>query len=45
MAMERIKTKDIKITGLFDWFMGPSFFEESINQLYKQAALVGGLLV
>ena len=39
MTMERIKTKDINITSLFDGFMGTSFFEESISQLYKQAAL------
>jgi len=45
MAMDKIKTNDINMTSLFDRFMGPSFFEESNNQLYKQAALVGGLLV
>jgi hypothetical protein len=45
MEMERIKTNAIKMTILFEGFMGPSFFEENINQLYKQAALVGGLLV
>jgi hypothetical protein len=45
MATDKIKTKNIKITSLFERFMGPSFFEESNNQLYKQAALVDGLLV
>jgi len=45
MDKERMKRKAISITSLLDGFIRMSFFEESIRQLYKQAAHVGGLLV
>ena len=45
MVMERIKTKGINVMNFFDRFMGTSFFGESICLLYKQAALMGGVLV
>jgi hypothetical protein len=45
MIRERMKTKDNNFAGLLDGFMGMSFFEENICQLYKQAAFVGGLFV
>jgi len=45
IAMEKIKTEDSNVASLLDRFMGTSFFEECIHQLYKQAARTGGLLV
>ncbi len=45
MASERRKANDKNIASLFERFMSTSFFEESNNQLYKQAALMDGLLV
>ena len=43
MVMEKTKPKESKVINLLNSFMEPSFFEENIFQLYKQAALVGGL--
>jgi hypothetical protein len=42
-TMERTNRKDVKVANLLNGFMGKSFVEENISQLYKQAALTSGL--
>jgi hypothetical protein len=45
IIIERIKTKNVNVKSLLNWFMGKSFFEENIYPLYKQAAHVGDSFV
>jgi hypothetical protein len=41
----KIKVKASNFTSRLDRFMGTSFFEKSIGQLYKQAAFAGDLRI
>jgi hypothetical protein len=45
IVIERINMKDSNVVGFLNRLMVKSFFEGSISPLYKQAALVGRLVM